>query len=87
MLTKRGIKVSAQYVSTIKANDRRKAAQGITPRRPGRPPKAKRKNQNGELTQAADLLVAAIDLVTKAGGAAEARELVTMADKIVGKMS
>ena len=40
MLNKRGIKVSAQYVSTIKANDKRKAEAGAPSRKPGRPRKA-----------------------------------------------
>lgn len=88
MLTKKGIKVSPQYVSTIKANDKRKSAAGKTSRGPGRPPKtAGTKSPNGELKQTADLLMSAADLIVRSGGAAQARDLITMADKIVGRMN
>ena len=87
LLTKKGIKVSPQYVSTIKANDKRKAAEGKTIRGPGRPPKkASNGRVNGELKQTADLLMSAADLIVRAGGVTEARELINMAERIVSKV-
>ena len=37
LLTNRGISVSPQYVSTIKASDKKRASSGLPKRKPGRP--------------------------------------------------
>ena len=82
-LNARGIKVSAQYVSTIKSSDKKRASSGIMRAKPGRPPKSAYTNgRGGELQQAGDLMIQAIDLVVKAGPN-QARELVNMAERIL----
>ena len=87
MLNKRGIKVTAAYVSTIKAADKRRAQLGVAARKPGRPPSATvvRPADSGDLAQASALMMDAVDLVLKAGPK-EARQLVDAAEKMVNRI-
>lgn len=82
-LNARGIKVSAQYVSTIKANDKRRQERGYEVGKPGRPRKVTT-GSDADLQQANDLLLEAIELVIKAGPK-KARELVNMAENILAR--
>ncbi len=82
-LNARGIKVSAQYVSSIKAADKRRALAGGIKRKPGRPAgSGKTANVLPELKEANALLLQAVELVLKAGPQ-QARELVTMAEQML----
>ena len=63
VLTKRGMKVSAAYVSTIKSADKKRNGQPV--RKPGRPSKATL--PIGGTGSADKLMEAAFDLVLKAG--------------------
>lgn len=95
-LNKQGIKVTPQYVSTIKANDKRKAESGAPRRKPGRPAGSSAKSSNGsangatmpidDLKQASDLMLKAVELVLRAG-AKEAKQLITMAEGMVERVS
>ena len=95
-LNARGIKVTPQYVSTIKAADKRKAESGIPNRKPGRPVGSGIKQQaklaasgNGapeDLKEASDLMLKAVELVLKAG-AKEARQLVNVAESMVERIN
>lgn len=82
ILQKQGYDVSAQYVSTIKAADKKRADAGLAKRGPGRP-KVESKSQ--DLDSVADMLSVAIDLVLRSGGKAEATKLVSTAATIVDK--
>ena len=90
-LNARGIKVTPQYVSTIKAADKRKALSGMPNRRPGRPAGSGVRQQavamagTGDLQQANDLMLKAVELVLSAGPG-EARQLVGMAEKMVERI-
>lgn len=92
-LNKQGIKVTPQYVSTIKANDKRRAESGAPRRKPGRPAgsgkpvAAKTGASSGEdLKEASELMLHAVELVLRAG-AKEARQLITMAEGVVDKIA
>jgi hypothetical protein len=94
-LNAQGIKVTPQYVSTIKASDKRKAQTGTPNRKPGRPVGSGGKNRltstNGsppfeDLKQASELMLKAVELVLKAG-AKEAKQLITMAEHMVDRIS
>lgn len=96
VLNAKGIKVSAQYVSTIKAADKRRASSGAPRRKPGRPAGSGKSaaatsiatatHRNGDdLQQASDLMLHAVELVLKAGPS-EARRLVTMAERMVDRI-
>lgn len=93
-LNSQGVKVSAQYVSTIKAADKRRASSGAPRRKPGRPVgsgKNQGVNGNGthafeDLKQASELMLKAVELVLKAG-AKEAKQLVAMAENMVDRIS
>ena len=97
MLNSQGIKVSAQYVSTIKAADKRRASSGAPHRKPGRPVGSGTKNRiagvargNGthafeDLKEASELMLKAVELVLKAG-AKEAKQLVSMAENMVERI-
>ena len=87
-LNKQGIKVTPQYVSTIKANDKRRAESGVPRRKPGRPAgsgKSQAVNGAGDLQQASELVLKAVELVMRAG-AKEARNLISMAEGMVDKI-
>ena len=92
-LNAQGIKVTPQYVSTIKASDKRKALAGTPNRRPGRPVGSGTKNRatvtNGaafdDLKEASELVMKAVELVVKAG-AKEAKQLVNMAESMVDRI-
>ena len=88
-LNAKGIKVSAAYVSTIKASDKRKALSGSPVRRSGRPVGSGKNGVGqvpvGDLKEASSLLLKAVDLVLKSGPK-EARELVGMAEQMVDKV-
>ena len=90
ILKKQGIIVTPQYVSTIKAADKRKAMSGLPKRRPGRPSGSGSKQVGnghaGGLASTSNLLGDAIDLVMAAGGEAEARQLISTAAKLVAKV-
>ena len=95
-LNAQGIKVTPQYVSTIKANDKRKSLSGTPNRRPGRPVGSGKKSAaaavaNGsmhfdDLKQVSDLMMKAMDLVLHAG-AKEAKQLITVAEGMVDRIS
>ena len=92
-LNAQGIKVTPQYVSTIKASDKRKALSGEPNRRPGRPVGSGIKNRsisNGaqfdDVKQASELMLKAVELVLKAG-AKEARQMITMAEGMVDRLN
>ena len=90
MLKKQGLKVSAQYVSTIKASDKRKAEAGGAKRRPGRPPKATTA-ANGpsvaaDLGTTSELIVTAMDLIVQCGGEKEATQVLRSAAAILNKV-
>lgn len=92
-LNAQGIKVTPQYVSTIKASDKRRALSGEPSRRPGRPVGSGVKNRtasNGaqfdDLKQASELMLKAVELVLKAGGK-EARRMITMAEGMVERLN
>lgn len=87
ILNKQGVKVSAAYVSTIKAADKRRAQLGVSTRKPGRPPSApvSATAASGDITQASALMLDAVDLVLKAG-AKEAKQLVDMAERMVNRI-
>lgn|GEM_PF-2623740 len=97
-LNKQGIKVTAQYVSTIKANDKRRSESGAPKRKPGRPAGSTNKKSTAkasvaansmpidDLKQASELMLQAVELVLKAG-AKEARQLINMAEGMVEKIS
>lgn len=85
-LNKQGIKVSPQYVSTIKFADKQRASTGAPARKPGRPPaSAKKAAVTSDLKEASELLSCAVELVL-ACGASQARELVAMADAMIHKV-
>ncbi|MCZ6641267.1 MAG: hypothetical protein O7F71_06800 [Gammaproteobacteria bacterium] len=91
VLNKQGVKVTPAYVSTIKASDKRKALNGNSGRKPGRPVGSGRKKMSGsssveDLRQASELMLKAVDLVLKAG-AKEAKQLVNMAEQMVDRIS
>jgi len=85
-LNARGIKVSAQYVSSIKAADKRRALAGGAQRKPGRPAGSGKAVAlavpQTELKEANALLLQAVDLVLKAGPE-QARELLAMAEQML----
>ena len=94
-LNKQGIKVTAQYVSTIKANDKRRAESGAPRRKPGRPAgtgKAKAvrattsASSNDDLKEASELMLHAVELVLRAG-AKEAKQLIQVAEGMVDKIA
>ena len=93
-LNKKGVQVTAAYVSTIKASDKRKAKSGKRGRKAGRPMGSKVQRQVTatsstpveDLKRASDLMLKAIDLVLKAG-AKEARQLIGMAEQMVDRIS
>lgn len=98
-LNKQGINVTAQYVSTIKANDKRRSESGAPKRKPGRPAGSTNKKNSrpkvstaassmplDDLKQASDLMLQAVELVLKAG-AKEAKQLINMAEGMVEKIS
>lgn len=96
-LVKQGVNVTAQYVSTIKANDKRRNESGAPKRKPGRPAGSTNKKTRAsapvnaampmdDLKQASELMLQAIELVLKAG-AKEARQLINMAEGVVDKIS
>ena len=89
ILKKQGIHVTAQYVSTIKAADKRRAMSGLPKRKPGRPAGSGSKQlakKNGDIASTSSLLGEAIDLVIAAGGEAEAKQLIATAAKLVAKV-
>lgn len=88
MLNKQGFKVTAQYVSTIKTNDKRRAAAGGPKRGPGRPAKAATNGHAsaGDLQATSDLLMHAMDLVMRAGGEKEAIQLIRSGASILEKV-
>ncbi len=94
ILNKKSVKVTPAYVSTIKASDKRLAKSGKRGRKPGRPTGSTSKKKMAatsstpveDLKQASELMLKAIDLVMKAG-AKEARQLVTMAEQMVERIS
>jgi len=94
ILNKKGVKVTPAYVSTVKTSDKRKAKTGKRGRKPGRPMGSKSKKTTAattstpvdDLKQASELMLKAIDLVLKAG-AKEARQLVTVAEQMVERIS
>ena len=88
-LNAQGIKVTPQYVSTIKAADKRKSLLGTPNRRPGRPVGSGTKNSLrpiDDLSQASELMLKAVELVLKAGGS-EARQMITMAESMVDRIN
>jgi hypothetical protein len=92
-LNKQGIKVTPQYVSTIKANDKRRAESGAPRRKPGRPAGTSKAtaarttaSSGDDLKEASELMLHAVELVLRAG-AKEARQLITMAEGVVDKIS
>lgn len=94
-LNKQGIKVTPQYVSTIKANDKRKAESGTPRRKPGRPAGSKKSTVSSaagsnlpidDLKEASELMLKAVELVLRAG-AKEAKQLITMAEGMVDRIS
>lgn len=88
-LNAQGVKVTPQYVSTIKAADKRKMLLGTPNRRPGRPVGSGTKRPVGagdDLTQTSELMLKAVELVLKAGGK-EAKQLVTMAENMVTQIN
>lgn len=95
-LNAKGIKVTPQYVSTIKAADKRKAESGIPNRKPGRPAGSGTKQQaklllgsagaTEDLKQASELMLKAVELVLKAGGK-EARQLINVAESMVERIN
>ena len=95
VLNSKGIKVSAQYVSTIKAADKRRASSGAPRRKPGRPAGSGKttanriaavSHRNGDdLQHASDMMLHAVELVLKAGPS-EARRLVSMAERMVDRI-
>lgn len=89
MLKKQGLKVSAQYVSTIKAADKKKAAAGGVKRGPGRPAKAPTNGHaaaTDDLKTTNELLMSAIDLVIRSGGEKEAIQLIRSGASILAKV-
>lgn len=95
-LNKQGIKVTAQYVSTIKANDKRRAESGAPRRKPGRPagsgkakaftPAAASVSSTDDLKEASELMLQAVELVLRAG-AKEAKQLIQVAEGMVDKIA
>jgi len=85
VLAKQGMKVTAQYVSTIKSNDKRRAAGGKPSKGPGRPPKTASAPAKQDLQAASELLSSAMDLVIKCGGA-QARQLVASAEAVINQV-
>ena len=84
VLNKQGVQVTAAYVSTIKASDKRKV--GAPKRKPGRPARnAAASTPVEDLKEASELMLKAVDLVLKAGGK-EARQLVGMATQLVDRV-
>ena len=88
-LVARGIKVTPEYVSTIKASDKRKAISGKPRRGPGRPARigggagiSNGAAVHGDLKQTSELMLKAVELVVKAGPA-EARQLINVAQQMV----
>ena len=89
-LVARGIKVTPEYVSTIKASDKRKALSGKPRRGPGRPAGSGMKNGSGatapgDLKETSELMLKAVELVVKAGPA-EAKQLINVAQQMVEQM-
>ena len=88
ILKRQGIVVTAQYVSTIKANDKRRAESGAPARRPGRPvgsSKSTAKQRRSQSVPGEELLLKAIDLV-KEIGPTEAKKLIAKAVTIVERV-
>ena len=88
ILKRQGIVVTAQYVSTIKANDKRRAESGAPARRPGRPAgsaQAATKSRRTRSQPNDELLLKAIDLV-KEVGADQAKKLIAKAVTIVERV-
>ena len=88
ILKKRGIEVTAAYVSVIKASDKKKTAAAGSSRASGR---ARRNETNGQsstgnLLATGELLMQAMDLVVKAGGEKEAAELIRVGASMLKKM-
>lgn len=77
-LAKKGIQVTPQYVSVVKATDKRKAEDR------GKGPAKASKNGN-QLEATKELFTTAIDLVLKAGSAKEAHRLVDSVAEIIQK--
>lgn len=69
-LQKQGVKVTAQYVSVIKASDKRKAEHQAL---------MSSGASKNEMSAARDLFEDAISLITKAGGATEAHKVIESA--------
>lgn len=84
-----GVKVTAAYVSTIKAADKRRKLAGKPTRKPGRPAgsgsvsPSRIGNADGSFQEG--LMLKAIDLVVEAG-AKEAHVLISLADKMVQRI-
>ena len=84
LLTKRGIKVSPAYVSTIKSADKKR--NGKPSKKPGRPSKAALQMNNGTSNGGADkLMEAAFDLVLKAGEN-DAQKYVQLASRLLHRV-
>lgn len=85
-LAARGIKVTPEYVSTIKASDKRKALAGGPRRKPGRPAGSTRTLRydvaSDDVRQTSELLEKAFDLVLQVG-ADEARQLIATAERMI----
>ena len=80
-LTKRGIKVSAQYVSVVKATDKKKAKQSIIV---GASRNGLKKSAVGsELVEDQEMFLSAVDLIRRTGGVGEAHKFVDSAAGIL----
>lgn len=90
-LIARGIKVSPEYVSTIKASDKRKAQSGSPRRKPGRPASPARELKrasagSSNLREASELLEKAFELVLLVGEK-EAIHLVSTAARMADRLA
>ena len=91
VLHKQGIHVTAAYVSTIKAADKKKALLGGPPRKPGRPAGGghshaeHRALSSAELEEASGVVLLAVELVMRAGGT-QARHLIEQAEAMIEKV-
>ena len=89
-LNAQGVKVTPQYVSTIKAADKRKSQAGEARRGPGRPVGSGTKTsvpaEWSELKQCSELMLKAVELVLQAGPK-QAQQLVTVAADMVHRIN
>lgn len=83
-LTKRGIKVSAQYVSVVKATDKKKARQSITvgAGRNG----ATKASAGSELLEVKEMFLSAVDLIKRTGSVGEAHKIIDSAAGILDQV-